>query len=74
MIVREERGAYQPQYFGIYAQWLSSEEEVIQMAEVTKKRWTSRASFIFAATGSAIDLGNIWRFPYMTCEYGGATF
>jgi NSS family neurotransmitter:Na+ symporter len=44
------------------------------MAEVTKKRWTSRVSFIFAATGSATDLDNIWRFPYMTCEYGGATF
>lgn len=44
------------------------------MAEVTRERWTSRAPFIFMAIGSAIGLGNVWRFLYMTCEYGGATF
>ena len=44
------------------------------MAEVTRERWTSRAPFIFAAIGSAIGLGNVWRFPYITYEYGGGTF
>ena len=44
------------------------------MAEVTRERWTGRAPFIFAAIGSAIGLGNVWRFPYMTYEYGGGTF
>jgi len=44
------------------------------LAEVTRERWTSRAPFIFAAIGSAIGLGNVWRFPYMTYEYGGGTF
>jgi len=44
------------------------------LAEVTRERWTSRAPFIFAAIGSAIGLGNVWRFPYITYEYGGGTF
>ena len=43
------------------------------MAEVTRERWTSRAPFIFAGISSAIGLGNVWRFPYMTCEYSEAT-
>jgi NSS family neurotransmitter:Na+ symporter len=36
--------------------------------------WSSRIGFIFAAAGSAIGLGNIWRFPYVVGENGGAAF
>ena len=36
--------------------------------------WTGRWTFILAATGSAVGLGNIWKFPYMAGEYGGGAF
>lgn len=36
--------------------------------------WSSKTGFILAASGSAIGLGNIWRFPYMVGEGGGAAF
>jgi len=37
-------------------------------------QWGSKIGFILAASGSAVGLGNIWRFPYMTGENGGAAF
>jgi NSS family neurotransmitter:Na+ symporter len=36
--------------------------------------WSTRLAFILAATGSAVGLGNIWRFPYTAGEYGGGAF
>ena len=36
--------------------------------------WSSKVGFIMAAAGSAIGLGNIWRFPYVTGQNGGAAF
>ncbi|WP_192036751.1 sodium-dependent transporter [Halomonas sp. YLGW01] len=39
-----------------------------------KNLWLGRWGFILAATGSAVGLGNIWKFPYMTGEYGGGAF
>ncbi len=36
--------------------------------------WSSRLMFILAATGSAVGLGNIWRFPYMASNNGGGAF
>jgi len=38
------------------------------------QQWGSRLTFILAATGSAVGLGNIWKFPYMVGESGGAAF
>jgi NSS family neurotransmitter:Na+ symporter len=37
-------------------------------------RWGSKIAFIFAASGSAIGLGNIWRFPMVVGQHGGAVF
>jgi NSS family neurotransmitter:Na+ symporter len=37
-------------------------------------QWTNRTVFILAATGSAVGLGNIWKFPYIAGENGGGTF
>ncbi len=39
-----------------------------------REQWKSRFGFIWAAVGSAIGLGSIWRFPYVMGENGGATF
>ena len=41
-----------------------------------KKRdsWASRGTFILAAIGSAVGLGNAWRFPGLAAKHGGGTF
>ncbi len=36
--------------------------------------WSSKFAFIIAATGAAVGLGNIWRFPYMVGMHGGSAF
>ncbi len=41
---------------------------------MVRESWTSRVGFILAAVGSAVGLGNVWRFPWMTAEYGGSAF
>lgn len=41
---------------------------------LARGNWGSRIGFILAATGSAIGLGNIWKFPYITGVYGGGAF
>ncbi|MDD7804346.1 MAG: sodium-dependent transporter [Endozoicomonas sp. (ex Botrylloides leachii)] len=38
------------------------------------KTWVNRWTFMLAAAGSAIGLGNIWKFPYIAGEYGGGAF
>ncbi|WP_243370524.1 sodium-dependent transporter [Geotalea sp. SG265] len=49
---------------------------MIQSTSPTHKRglWSSRLGFIMASAGSAIGLGNIWKFPYITGMHGGGAF
>ena len=42
--------------------------------DVQREQWGSKIGFILAAAGSAVGLGNIWRFPYVTGQNGGAAF
>jgi neurotransmitter:Na+ symporter, NSS family len=42
--------------------------------EGQREHWGNKLGFILAAAGSAVGLGNIWKFPYITGENGGAAF
>ena len=42
--------------------------------KIKRPEWSSKYAFILSAVGSAVGLGNIWRFPYVMGEYGGAVF
>lgn len=40
----------------------------------TRSSFTGKIGFVLAAAGSAVGLGNIWRFPYLAAKYGGGIF
>ena len=44
------------------------------MSETKRETFASRLGFIFLSAGCAIGLGNVWRFPFITGQYGGAAF
>lgn len=46
----------------------------VNVSSDNRGQWGSKFGFIMAAAGSAVGLGNIWRFPYITGEYGGGAF
>jgi NSS family neurotransmitter:Na+ symporter len=46
----------------------------LEGANAKRGLWSSRLAFVLAATGSAVGLGNIWKFPYITGENGGGAF
>lgn len=42
--------------------------------EQKRNSFTGKLGFVLAAAGSAVGLGNIWRFPYLAAKYGGGSF
>ena len=42
--------------------------------EKKRSNFTSKIGFVLAAAGSAVGLGNLWRFPYLAARYGGGIF
>ncbi len=42
--------------------------------EQKRNNFTSKVGFVLAASGSAVGLGNLWRFPYLAAKYGGGSF
>ncbi len=44
------------------------------VADTFRESWATRTGFILAAVGSAVGLGNVWRFPFVVGEAGGAAF
>ncbi|HJL92618.1 MAG TPA: sodium-dependent transporter, partial [Woeseiaceae bacterium] len=46
----------------------------VEVRQSLHGNWSSRLAFIMAVTGSAVGLGNIWKFPYMAGQNGGGAF
>ena len=44
------------------------------MEEQQRGNWSSSMGFVLAATGSAIGLGNLWKFPFITWQNHGGAF
>ncbi len=46
----------------------------MKVLEKKRSNFTGRIGFVLAAAGSAVGLGNLWRFPYLAAQYGGGIF
>ena len=42
--------------------------------QTKRARWPTRWTFIIASVGSAVGLGNVWRFPFLSYKHGGGAF
>ncbi len=55
-------------------QSLDGQNSQEKSAQEKRGGFTSKIGFVLAAAGSAVGLGNIWRFPYLAAKYGGGIF
>lgn len=49
-------------------------KEILRSVAMKQEKWSSEFGFLMAASGSAVGLGNIWKFPYIAGQNGGAVF
>jgi neurotransmitter:Na+ symporter, NSS family len=57
-----------------YPYYISMTMNTDKSSKSQPSRWSSQLSFILAATGAAVGLGNIWKFPYEVANNGGSAF
>ena len=59
-------------------QWIRTKNKKLKgeifFMEQQRGSFTSKLGFVLAAAGSAVGLGNLWRFPYLAAKYGGGIF
>ena len=76
--VRERAGgpatAARPTGISLTTMWLDRKDTMSSTKAPQREVFATRSAFIFAAIGSAVGLGNIWRFPYVTYDNGGGAF
>ena len=47
---------------------------LVETGAKDRGKFSGRVGFVLTAAGSAVGLGNIWRFPYLAAKYGGGIF
>jgi SNF family Na+-dependent transporter len=63
------KNTFVPHFYRVHSY---KKRKEIDMKE--REKFSSRLGFILISAGCAIGIGNVWRFPYITGQYGGAAF